>query len=104
MAPNKKVEIYYWTTCPFCSRARKLLDSKDIDYTGYDITGDEAARAKMVKRTGGPKSVPQIFIDDKHIGGCDDLYALDEKGELDKLLNAYCDESCLCANDKRRRC
>ena len=82
-----KVEIYYWTTCPFCSRARALLDSKGVEYTGYDITGDDAARAKMIERTGGPKSVPQIFIDDKHIGGCDDIHALDEKGELDTLLN-----------------
>jgi len=83
-----KVEIYYWTTCPYCKRARALLDSKGVEYTGYDITGDEAARAKMVERTGGPKSVPQIFIDDKHYGGCDDIHALDAKGELDKLLNA----------------
>ena len=83
-----KVEIYYWTTCPYCIRARGLLDSKGVAYEGYDITGDEDARAKMVERTGGPKSVPQIFIDDKHIGGCDDLHALDAKGELDKLLNA----------------
>ena len=83
-----KVEIYYWTTCPFCARALKLLDSKGVDYKGYDITGDEAARAKMKERTGGPKSVPQIFIDDKHIGGCDDLHELDEKGKLDELLNA----------------
>ena len=82
-----KVEIYYWTTCPFCSRARALLDSKGVDYTGYDITGDDAAREKMIERTGGPKSVPQIFINDILIGGCDDIHALDEKGELDTLLN-----------------
>lgn len=81
-----KVEIYYWTTCPFCNRARSLLDNKGVDYTGYDITGDEAAREKMVERTGGPRTVPQIFIDDKLIGGCDDLYALENKGDLDKLL------------------
>ena len=82
-----KVEIYYWTTCPFCAKARALLDSKGVDYIGYDITGDDAAREKMIERTGGPKSVPQIFIDDKLIGGCDDIHALDEKGELDALLN-----------------
>lgn len=82
-----KVEIYYWTTCPFCSRARALLDSKDIEYTGYDITGDEAARDKMIERTGGPRSVPQIFINDILIGGSDDLHALDAKDELDTLLN-----------------
>ena len=83
-----KVEIYYWTTCPFCRRALDLLNSKGVDYIGYDITGDEDARAKMVERTGGLKSVPQIFIDDKHIGGCDDIHALDAKDELDPLLNA----------------
>ena len=83
-----KVEIYYWTTCPFCKRARALLDSKGIDYIGYDITGDDEARAKMIERTGGPKSVPQIFIDDKLIGGCDDIHALNANGELDALLNA----------------
>ena len=83
-----RVEIYYWTTCPFCKRARDLLTSKGVKYEGYDITGDETARAKMVARTGGPKSVPQIFIDDKHIGGCDDIHALNNKGELDALLNA----------------
>ena len=83
-----KVEIYYWTTCPFCTKARALLDSKGVAYEGYDITGDDEARAKMIERTGGPKTVPQIFIDDDHIGGCDDLHALDDKGELDKLLAA----------------
>ncbi len=81
------VEIYTWTTCPYCVRAKALLDSKGVNYTNYDITGDDAARAKMIERTGGPKSVPQIFIDNKHIGGCDDLHALDDKGELDALLN-----------------
>lgn len=84
--PQAKVEVYYWTTCPYCTKARALLDSKDVDYIGYDITGDEPARAKMIQRTGGPKSVPQIFINDKLIGGCDDLHALDGAGKLDDLL------------------
>ena len=83
-----KVEIYYWTTCPFCMRARALLDSKGVKYEGYDITGDDAARQKMIERTGGPKSVPQIFIDDQHVGGCDDIHALDAQGKLDEMLNA----------------
>ena len=82
-----KVEIYYWTTCPYCKRALALLDAKGVEYSGYDITGDDAARAKMIERTGGPKSVPQIFINDKHIGGCDELHALENKGELDTQLN-----------------
>lgn len=83
---HAKIEIYYWTTCPFCARARALLDSKGVDYIGYDITGDDEARAKMVERTGGPKSVPQIFVDDVLIGGCDDIHALDEQGKLDDIL------------------
>ncbi len=81
-----KVEIYYWTTCPYCRRALALLDAKDVDYTGYDITGDEAAREKMIARTGGPRTVPQIFINDRLIGGSDDLVALEDAGKLDALL------------------
>jgi len=84
---SPKVEIYHWTTCPFCVRALALLDKKGVAYTDYNITGDEAARDKMVERTGGPKSVPQIFINNKHIGGCDDLYALEAQGKLDGLLS-----------------
>lgn len=82
-----KVEIYTWDTCPFCMRAIALLDKKGVDYTRYRLDGDEPARAKMAERTGGPKSMPQIFIDDQHIGGCDDIHALDAKGELDPLLS-----------------
>lgn len=82
-----KVEVYFWTTCPYCTRARALLDKKKVKYTGYDITGDESARTKMVQRTGGPKSVPQIFVNDVLIGGCDDLHALEAKGKLDGMLN-----------------
>ena len=86
MSQQAKVEIYYWTTCPYCTKARALLDGKNVQYEGYDITGDESARAKMVQRTGGPKSVPQIFINDALIGGCDDLHALDGQNKLDALL------------------
>jgi glutaredoxin 3 len=83
-----KIEIYTWNTCPYCRRAKALLDSKGVEYTEYDITGDEEARAEMAKRTGGPKSVPQIFIDNKHIGGCDDIHELDDKGELSDMIKA----------------
>tara|TARA_B100001989_G_C24489805_1_gene438929 strand:- start:706 stop:963 length:258 start_codon:yes stop_codon:yes gene_type:complete len=82
-----KIEIYTWATCPYCAKAKGLLQSKGVEYTEYDITGDDAARAKMIERTGGPKSVPQIFIDDKHYGGCDDLHELEWDGKLDKILN-----------------
>jgi glutaredoxin 3 len=82
-----KVEIYTWSTCPFCIRAKKLLDKKGVKYIEYVIDGDEAAREKMVLRgSDGKRSVPQIFINDQHIGGCDALYALDAQQKLDPLL------------------
>jgi glutaredoxin 3 len=81
------IEIYTWGHCPYCTRAKALLDAKGAAYTEHDITGDEPAREKMAaERTGGRKSVPQIFIGGRHIGGCDDLYALDRARELDALL------------------
>lgn len=86
MSKQAEVEIYYWTTCPFCTNALSLLNAKGVAYEGYDITGDNEAREAMIDRTGGPKSVPQIFINNKHIGGCDDLHALDGSGKLDALL------------------
>ena len=81
-----KVEIYTWSSCPFCIRAKGLLDKKGVEYSEYSIDGDEDARAKMRARSNGRSSVPQIFIDDRHIGGCDDIYALDDRGELEPLL------------------
>lgn len=81
-----KVEIYTWSSCPFCVRAKVLLDKKGVEYTEYCLDGDEPARAKMAQRANGRKSVPQIFINDQHIGGCDDLFALNAKGKLDPLL------------------
>ncbi|MEA5578578.1 glutaredoxin 3 [Anabaena sp. UHCC 0451] len=81
-----KVEIYTWSTCPFCIRAKTLLLNKGVDFLEYSIDGDEVARNKMAQRANGRRSVPQIFINDDHIGGCDDIYALDRKGNLDELL------------------
>ncbi|MBD2047545.1 glutaredoxin 3 [Coleofasciculus sp. FACHB-64] len=86
MAP--KVEIYTWSSCPFCIRAKALLDKKGVDYIEYCIDGDEAARAEMAKRANGRRSVPQVFINDRHIGGCDDTYALEAQGKLDPLLQS----------------
>ncbi|MBD1880012.1 MULTISPECIES: glutaredoxin 3 [unclassified Coleofasciculus] len=86
MAP--KVEIYTWSSCPFCIRAKALLDKKGVDYIEYCIDGDEAARAEMAKRSSGRRSVPQVFINDRHIGGCDDTYALEAQGKLDPLLQS----------------
>ncbi len=83
-----QIEIYTWQSCPFCIRAKRLLDSKGMTYTEYVIDGDEEARAKMSQRANGRRSVPQIFINDQHIGGCDDLHALERSGKLDPLLQA----------------
>jgi glutaredoxin 3 len=83
-----KVEIYTWSSCPFCIRAKSLLDKKGVEYTEYTIDGDEDARAVMAKRSQGRRSLPQIFINEQHIGGCDDLYALNAQGKLDPLLQA----------------
>lgn len=81
------VEIYTWSFCPFCIRAKRLLDQKGVEYTEYVIDGDEDARDEMVARgTKGQRSVPQIFIDNQHIGGSDDLYQLEAEGQLDALL------------------
>lgn len=83
------VEIYTWSTCPFCRRAKYLLDQKGVTYTEHVLDGDEAARDAMVARgTQGRRSVPQIFINDQHIGGSDALYDLNQQGKLDILLNS----------------
>jgi glutaredoxin 3 len=84
MQPN--IEIYTWQSCPFCIRAKALLKNKGVEFTEYSIDGDESARSKMSARANGKRSVPQIFIDDAHIGGCDDIYDLDDRGKLNALL------------------
>jgi glutaredoxin 3 len=81
-----KVEIYTWQTCPFCLRAKLLLWWKGVEYQEYKIDGDEVARSAMAQRANGRRTVPQIFINNQHIGGCDDLSALNSKGQLDSLL------------------
>ncbi len=83
-----KVEIYTWRTCPFCISAKNLLNQKGVDFIEYSVDGDEAARAKMSQRANGRRSLPQIFINDQHIGGCDDIHALDGQGKLDELLTS----------------
>jgi glutaredoxin 3 len=81
-----RVEIYSTLFCPYCARAKSLLERKGVKYINFDIIEDGAKREEMVKRAGGRTSVPQIFIDGEHIGGCDDLYALDRAGKLDPKL------------------
>jgi glutaredoxin 3 len=80
------VEIYTWQTCPFCIRAKLLLWWKGVNYTEYKIDGDESARNLMAERANGRRSVPQIFINNQHLGGCDDIYKLDQQGQLEPLL------------------
>ncbi|MBV4368759.1 glutaredoxin 3 [Erwinia sp. BNK-24-b] len=79
------VEIYTKATCPFCHRAKALLSQKGVNYQEIAIDGDAEKREEMIKRS-GRTTVPQIFIDAQHVGGCDDLYALDGRQGLDPLL------------------
>jgi glutaredoxin 3 len=80
------VEIYTTPTCPYCAAAKRLLTRKGTTYTEIDVSRDPAIRTAMTKRAGGRRTVPQIFIDGKHIGGSDDLHDLDDDGGLDPLL------------------
>jgi glutaredoxin 3 len=83
---SARVEIYTWQLCPYCIRAKLLLWWKGVSFTEHKIDGDAAARASMAERANGRRTVPQIFINDQPIGGCDDLFALDATGGLDSLL------------------
>lgn len=82
-----KVELYSTQTCPYCVRAKSLLDAKDVDFKEIDVTGDDEARMALVTKSGGRRTVPQIFINDNPIGGYDDLRALEESGKLDQMLS-----------------
>ena len=81
-----RVEIYSSPFCGYCARAKALLSRKGVDYVDLDIYADSALRKQMVARAGGRTTVPQIFIDGRHVGGCDDIHALDAAGRLDPLL------------------
>ena len=81
-----KVEMYTTGWCPYCARAKALLEKKGVAYTEIDIMDEPNRRGEMVQRAGGRTSVPQIFIDGEHIGGSDDLVALDRSGGLDPKL------------------
>jgi len=81
-----KVEIYTGMMCGYCARALRLLDSKDVVYKQIDVSMNSKLRAEMRDRAGGRTSVPQIFIDDTHVGGCQELYELEQAGKLDNLL------------------
>lgn len=83
-----KVEIYTKAFCPYCTRAMRLLADKGVEVEEYDITMGGPLRAEMIERAGGRMTAPQIFIDGRHIGGSDDLAALEQAGGLDALLTA----------------
>lgn len=82
-----KVIVYSGQNCPYCVRAKQLLTKKHITFEEYDVRADATAREEMLAKSNGKQTIPQIFIGDKHIGGCDDLYALDRAGQLDPLLH-----------------
>ena len=83
-----KVEIYTKMTCGFCVRAKRLLDMKKVEYEEHEVDYGGEKKAEMVQRAGGRMTVPQIFINGKHVGGCDDLMTLEYEGRLDELLAA----------------
>ena len=82
-----QVEIYTTRWCPYCHSAKRLLARKGAEFTEIDVSGDPKGRSDMVARANGRMTVPQIFIDATHVGGCDELYELERAGKLDPLLN-----------------
>jgi glutaredoxin 3 len=82
------VEIYTSPLCGFCHAAKRLLSQKGVNFSEIDIARQPERRAEMMKRANGGRTVPQIFVGETHVGGCDDLFALDRAGKLDKLLKA----------------
>ena len=85
-AARPQVVMYTTDWCPYCARARRLLEEKGVPFEEIDVDAKSGARAEMIERSGGRSTVPQIFIGAAHVGGFDDLYALDSSGGLDRLL------------------
>ncbi|GGA99978.1 glutaredoxin 3 [Allosediminivita pacifica] len=82
----QKVEIYTTPICGFCHAAKRLLSQKGVAFTEIDVMRDQSRKSEMMDRAAGRHTVPQIFVGDTHVGGCDELYALDRDGKLDPLL------------------
>lgn len=82
------IQIYTSPLCGFCHAAKRLLQSKSVEFLEIDLANEPDRREEMVQRANGGRTVPQIFIDENHVGGCDDLYALERAGKLDLLLQA----------------
>lgn len=83
-----QIEIYTSPLCGFCHAAKRLLNQKGVDFAEIDVLRDPSRKPEMIQRANGGRTVPQIFIAGQHVGGCDDLYALDQAGKLDPLLAA----------------
>ncbi|MDQ6968073.1 MAG: glutaredoxin 3 [Mariprofundaceae bacterium] len=81
-----KIEVYSGDYCPYCMRAKALLKQRDLEFVEYNVQNEPERRAEMVGRAPGVRTIPQIFINDRHVGGCNELYALDKKGELNSWL------------------
>ena len=81
-----KIEIYSKSTCPYCYRAKDLLLKKKLEFTEYDLLDNPELRTEMIERSGGLSTVPQIFINDKYLSDCDGLYALEQNGRLDSII------------------
>ncbi len=81
-----EVIVYSGPTCPYCTKAKALLDKKHVAYEDFNVKEDAAKLEEMLSRSNGRKTIPQIFINGQHVGGCDDLYALEAAGKLDELL------------------
>jgi glutaredoxin 3 len=81
-----RITVYSGPHCPYCDKAKALLKRKNVAFEEFDVKEDDDRLDEMIKLSGGRMTIPQIFIDDKHIGGCDDLYALNDAGKLDELL------------------
>ena len=83
-----KVEIYSSMFCGYCHRAKQLLKQRGVAFTEIDVGADDKRRAEMIERSGGRRTIPQIFIDGRHVGGCEELYALDRQGGLEPLAGS----------------
>lgn len=81
-----KIEVYSGDYCPYCMRAKALLKQRELEFVEYNVQREPEKRVEMAERAPGARSIPQIFINDRHVGGCDELYALDKKGELSQWL------------------
>ena len=83
-----KIEVYSGDYCPYCMRAKALLQQRELEFVEYNVQQEPEKRVEMAERAPGVRTIPQIFINDRHVGGCDDLYALDKKGELNNWSDA----------------